>query len=475
MMDPASLRTLLYVLAAAILFPLLIVGLTEAISRVRRLGRTYATSLVLLRSVVLPLAAIYVLVVYVGRTPQDALISKLAVTALVIIGLVAGIGVLNGLLFEREAGTSVPKLFLDLVRILIVAIGIAVVLSLVWGYDLNNLITALGVSSIVLGLALQDTLGNLFNGITLINERPFSVGDFIEVDGHVGRVVEVNWRATRLLTRERDLIVLPHMTVAQSAILNHSVPEEHWAQKLMLGFSYSAPPNHVKKVMLETLYATPGILHDPVPEVKVDSFDDSAVTYEVEYYIASYGRNEEIKDEFMTRVWYAARRENIEIPFPQLNLHREPQQELRALDDQRFREDLELAVGLLHLEQEYDRLKQDEGLREFDYGRGETLMTAGTEMPGLFFIVAGRVHLQATDADGDTVELSDLGPGDLLTEVIPRGRRTNSLTAVAMTDVRVLQFGDDLIRLLVNRYPKLANQITAVQTTRRKQAGKVVG
>ena len=463
---------LVTLLGLVILFPLLVILLGEAQRAVRLRGGGYDRSIALLRNVVLPLTAIYLLIVYVGRLPQDGLVVKLFITAAIIVGLVAVLGILNGALFGGSASQRVPKLFLDLSRILIIFLGVAIVLSLVWGYDLNNLITALGVSSIVLGLALQDTLGNLFNGITLINERPFRVGDYVEVEGFAGQVVEVNWRAVRLLTRERDLIVLPHLKVAQSAIINHSQPEERWAQKMTLGFSYDNAPNRVKRIIMQTMLETPFILHEPEPECKVETFADSSVNYEVEYYISSFSRREEIKDDFMSRVWYAARRGGLEIPFPQLNIHRQPQRERAAAAADRSTADLRYLTRLLQIEPEYEHLLNHPQVRLLSFGEGEPIIERGRRAPGLYLIMSGEVRMTTLDAGADTVEMALLHRGDLATEIIDRRRRVNVVSVTAVEDTELVHLSEPLVRSLVNRYPELAHRLERSVVARRKQIQK---
>ena len=484
-MGELSLTT---VVGLLLLFPVLVILLGEIALRLRRRGRAYASSVTLLRNVVLPLAVVHILLLTVGGVALDSLVSKLLVTFGVLLTLVAIIGILNGVLFERDAGAGaqVPKLFLDLGRIFVVSIGLAIVLSLVWDVNLGDMAAALGVSSIVIGLALQDTLGNLFNGITLINERPFTVGDFIEVDGYTGRVVEVNWRAIRLLTRERDLIVLPHIKVAQTAVINHSKPERHWAQKLLLGFDYSNPPNLVKKVLYEAAVATHNVLTDPAVEIKVEEFADSAVIYEVEYYIADYGMHEDVRDDYMTRVWYAARRHGLSIPFPQLNIPREPQQQLareeqasltaevrylaRMLDVQAEEEQLlKLAQSMLGGAPEHRRTT----VQHQDYGLGEIIINQGLSFPGLYFLLSGEARMTTRDFEGDEVELALLHRGDFFTEVFVRGSRTNAVSVRATEDTEVLYLGEGTIRRLVNRYPALANTIEDGLKTRRRQLDKL--
>ena len=464
-----------WLILLALLFPLLVVVTGEIAGRLQRKGHGYASSVQLIRNVVLPLAVVYLLLTQLGGVSSDSLVGKLFATFSVIIGLVAVMGVINGVLFEQDRGSRFPKLFLDLGRILVIALGVAVTVSQVWGYDLNNLITALGVSSIVLGLALQDTLGNLFSGITLINERPFQVGDYVEIDGHEGMVVEVNWRAVRLLTRERDLIVLPHLTVSQTAILNHSRPELHWAEKIELGFGYDHPPNEVKRVIMEVMRSTPGILKTPLPEVKTWNFADSAIVFEVEYYIRSFGEREEIKDDFMSRVWYAARRNGIGIPFPQVNLHREPQREKARDEEKTLERHLDYAIKLLDITDEAQRVRNPRNVQLLSYGEGETLLDRGHSDHGLFLLVNGEVIIQGQDPEGQTKSLAELHRGDLVTEIIPVGQRKNAVTVLATEDTEVLYFSEKTLRRLVNRYPKLAGTIEEMLVSRRRQLGKIQG
>ena len=122
----------------------------------------------------------------------------------------AALSLLNVVLFEQaEADTwrsRVPKLLIDLARLFLILLSTAFVLASVWNADLAGLVTALGVSSLVIGLALQDTLGSVMSGIALLFERPFSVGDWLELDGVVGQVIDINWRAVRLLTLEQEMV-----------------------------------------------------------------------------------------------------------------------------------------------------------------------------------------------------------------------------------------------------------------------------
>jgi small-conductance mechanosensitive channel len=213
----------------------------------------------------------------------------------------AALSLLNVVLFEQaEADTwrsRVPKLLIDLARLFLILLGTAFVLATVWKADLAGLVTALGVSSIVIGLALQDTLGSVMSGIALLFERPFAVGDWLELNGVAGQVIDINWRAVRLLTLEQEMVVIPHKLISGSMIRNFTQPNRIHAERIRIGFSYNDPPNLARQVLKSTALETKGILLEPEPEVYTLNYEDSTISYEVKFFIRNYGdveRNETI-------------------------------------------------------------------------------------------------------------------------------------------------------------------------------------
>ena len=209
-------------------FQLLVVLLGEAIYRADR--RTLPVVLIfrVLRNIVLPLAVLFIFLTRLLEIERESVSVRLVETALWVSLVYAVLLVFNVVVFENAAKESwrsrAPKLFQDLIRLLLVVIGAAIVLSVVWRQDLGGLVAALGVGSIVLGLALQETLGNLMSGIALFFGRPFSVGDFISVGDKRGRVLEVSWRSVHLRTVENNLLVLPNSALARRRLPSPTGP-----------------------------------------------------------------------------------------------------------------------------------------------------------------------------------------------------------------------------------------------------------
>jgi small-conductance mechanosensitive channel len=179
-----------------------------------------------------------------------------------------------------------------------------------------ELVTTSAVSAVVLGFALQDTLGNAFAGLAIQSEKPFNVGHWVRVGDHEGRVAEVTWRATKLRTKSGNLVVLPNNVVAKEAVVNYSEPSTPYRLVVDVGASYLVSPNTVKAAIREALRNSPLVLTAPAPDVLLLRFDDSAITYRVRFWVDDYEADDRASDQVRTSIYYAFRRHDIEIPWP---------------------------------------------------------------------------------------------------------------------------------------------------------------
>lgn len=188
----------LQVIVVLMSLPILVIIFNEFIIRAGKNERRLVLPIKMLRNFILPLIATFVVVNQLMEFPRTSFFVKIIETLIYILILNTLLAIVNVLFFSRGdkslMTTKVPQLFLDIFRVVMVLLGTAIILSAVWGADLGNMVTALGVGSFVLGLALQDTLGNLFAGIALIYEKPLKVGDDIQIGDYEGIVTELNYQ-----------------------------------------------------------------------------------------------------------------------------------------------------------------------------------------------------------------------------------------------------------------------------------------
>lgn len=227
--------------------------------------------------------------------------------------------------FERTQDAEAPKFLSDIGSACIIGVSILMIATGVYHKDLSGLQLGSTVSVAVLGFASQDLLGNLLSGVALQIGSPFKKGDWLLLDGKRLQVREVNWRSTRMRSPDNVLVDVPNKTIAGSTIVNLSAPTAERASTVVVGFEYEVPPSSVKACLTRAVKAAPGVMADPSPRVLLKDFGDSAIHYEVAFWVDCEERLIEVSDAVKTAIWYEAQKDGLRMPFPvrTLRIHRE--------------------------------------------------------------------------------------------------------------------------------------------------------
>lgn len=460
-----------WALILAIGFPILEIGIGEFIHNLERRNSPLASTLKNLRNLVIPTFAILLFLKNVLKLEAGNNQVKLVETLFWIFLLYSIISLINAVLFagkkdENSWQARIPKLFRDLARFILVLMGTALVLSFVWDIDLAGLITALGVGSIVLGFALQDSIGSIFSGIMLLFERPFHVGDWLKVGEISGQVTDMNWRSVHIETEERYLVVLPHLYLAKEVIHNYSRPFLVHEHEIQMRFSFDHPPNLVKQVLKAAALSTPGVLSDPAPEIETKDYAEYGILYNVVIYMKDFGERDNISDEFRTRVWYAAKRYNLRIPYPT----REVYQVDTARQDtvaSEFTKNLQSMPVLIGMESEsLESIAQGAILHNF--AAGEVVIKEGDRVKALHLIIAGKAALSVTDELGKNQEILTIERGEFFGETAMFTGEPSKVTITAVEDLEVILIYAEMANMMVERQPSLAREIGQVMEARRK-------
>jgi len=452
----------------AIGFPLVELVLTEAISAGERRGLRFTRTLRSLRAFVVPSLAIYLLASLVLGFPAQGTVVRVAETAFWIAALSALVGAFNDAFFGLAATDSwqdrVPTLLRDLIRIAVVAVGGLVIYSKVWGQEVGGALTALGVGSVVIGLALQEPLGNLVSGLMLLFERPLKVGDWVKTGGTTGRVIEINWRSVHIETSTRELHIVPNVSLYKSEFSNLSRPTLVRTEVIEVGFGYDDPPYRVKAILQAMLEAIPGVLETPAPVVRALGYGDSMLTYRLIFSVATQEDLAAIRDTIICRVWYVARREGLTIPYP-IQMEYSPG-EHPGRPEPSPAEVLETHArfkpALAHPTAHPPVVR--------DYAKGESIHAPRTRLHGFGLILSGRATLRADGASGPSMPLGTLGPGECFGDQLTAGASLDDLRIVAEEDLRVLVFDPVAIGDLLDRSPSLAAEIGDALESRRRAA-----
>jgi small-conductance mechanosensitive channel/CRP-like cAMP-binding protein len=376
-------------------------------------------------------------------------------------------GVIALLVFDillARAQVQVAELVRDILQAVAFAVIIIAVLQ-AQGVNLVGLITTSAVLTAIIGLALQSTLSNMFAGLTLQMDRSIGAGDWVKVNEKIGRVLEIKWRSTLLVTRGGDLVIVPNSTLLGQDVTNFSRPTPEHRVTLRIGFGYQHPPNEVKSMLLDCVRGVPGIAAEPAPDAFPADFGDSAVVYSLRYWITDMQREIPVEGEVRTRVWYAARRAGIEIPFPIRTLYMNQvtdertaqEREREVVDRTRALEETELFRGL-----EPADLKLVAGaMKTVRFSAGEQVIRQGDPGDSMYVIRSGEVTVRLA-VDGAEREVATLGTGKFFGEMSLMTGEPRRATCAAKGDTVCYVVDKQSFHRVLELKPRIVEEISTV-------------
>jgi small-conductance mechanosensitive channel len=361
----------------------------------------------------------------------------------------------------------VPDAFPSILQDAIV-IGVLVLVATFVFQD--KLLTTSAVGAVVVGFALQDTLGNAFAGLGIQSEKPFRVGHWIRVGDFEGRVAEVTWRATKLRTKSGNFVVVPNNIIAKEAITNYSEPAVPTRVELDVGASYLSTPRDVKDGVVEALRQVPRVLSSPAPDALLQAFDGSAITYRVRFWISDYEFDEEVKDEVRTAIFYAFGRRGIEIPWPIEVGYSRDWPEPDAATKQAQREHVLAGVDLFARLSDEQRhaIAAASAIRVF--GDGEAIVRQAEPGQSMFIVCGGRAVVVL---EPDRREVAVIDRGGYFGEMSLLTGDPRSATVLARGDTSVLELDAEVFRSLGAADPKAVEQIGVAAVTRRAELNQI--
>lgn len=426
-----------------------------------------------------PLLALAAYLILVGLGyPADNLALRISLALAILLGANAVLQLFDWLFWEYGLGQrrhiTIPRLVVDVFNFVVLA-GVAIlVLNRIFGVqDLSALLVTSTVLSAVVGLAVQDTLGNVVAGLALQVEHPVTVGDWVKVSGEEGQVVQMNWRTMTLRTRDQHVVLLPNGNVARDLIINFSRPTSLQRMHASVGVAYGHPPGQVKEVLAQAVASAAGVAGEPAPEALVHSYGDFAVQYDLLYWITDFARAPQIHDEVLTRLWYALHRHGLTIPFPARDVT------VRMLADDhlaqaRAQQQRDVFAELRRItlfrplaDPVIEQLARGAVLQR--YTSGETLVRQGEAGDSLFVIKSGRVRVDVRGDGGANTTLNRLGPDDFFGELSLLTGEPRSASVIAETETEVVLVDKADLAPVIAADARLPEVITEVLAARQRQ------
>lgn len=375
------------------------------------------------------------------------------------------------LIFRLRRGYEAPTLARNVFTLLAFAIIFVLLFRTIYSeYDLGALFTTSAIFGVIIGLALQDTLGNFFAGISLHADRPFQVGDVIVVGNHVGVVESITWRAIKLRTFQNHIVLVSNSNAAREAI--QVSPRNNLNARLVLfGTLYTDSPAKTIHVVREAVRDADNVSDKITPIVRIRNFGDSSIDWEIKYWLEDYAKYNDTDALVRQRIWYALRRNGVSFAFPTRTIQIERKTAVLPMRPEDQIADRLSAVDI------FAPLSTDE-LRQLAkatvvhvFAPGETLIRAGDEGSSMFVVHNGRVAVQVSER-GTARTVASLTDGNFFGEMALFTGEPRTANVVAVEETEVFEIGHAAMKHLFQTNPDLAESISWTITERQADLAK---
>ena len=448
-----------WTIGVAVGFPLTSVLLVELERRFREKSADGAKVCRLLQRTVLPLLGVYLLLNRVGGASPHGAPTKLVLSVLSITAINAVLVAVNAFMRsgarDAEGTPRATGLVLDLARLLVVLIAAAVVAAQIWGVNLGSLLTALGVGSVVIGLAMQDTVSGLFAGLSLLSGRHFKEGDWIEANGVEGRIVHINWRTVTIETLDDNrLVVIPNSSLANTQFTVLSTSTRSFGSNMEIRFAYGSPPARALEAIERAIESVEIVMEDPPYDIDLIGIDDQGILFEATVHAPSRKDGEEAVSEILSKLWYICQREGLVLAGAANRLHGYNQPS--GPTDEERSASLEATELFLPSVPGFDRVLQN--ARHELYDDGEVLLRAGEPFNRLFLVTSGNLAVNLpNDEEHRAVQEVEEGEMFMVRALLTGGPAPVTLRADG--EVAVLSIEAAVVLGFLNENPALAGRV----------------
>jgi small-conductance mechanosensitive channel/CRP-like cAMP-binding protein len=364
------------------------------------------------------------------------------------------------------------KLLQDLLAGLIYLAAALAIIAYVFDLPIQGLLATSGAVAIILGLALQSTLGDVFSGVVLSFSRPYRPGDWISLEGGTdGRVIELNWRATHVLTGRRDLAIVPNSTIAKSKIVNVSSPSGVHGVTITVQLAAKTPPAAGSEILEHAILNCRLILATPSPGVTIKSITAAFTEFEITFFVEELASATRAQNQLFDLIFRHLAVAGIELATPQSEPARVTGGEAAERSKAGPERLLELVAIFASLTKE-ERKAIAVKLKQKSFDQGETLVKPGATLNSLFIVGSGVLSFTREESEGE-IELLRIGPGDHFGEM---GMLTGTSAGVkisALMPATVYELAKNDLSPILEARPEVAQELCRT-LVRLQAAGQLV-
>lgn len=371
----------------------------------------------------------------------------------------------------RRRNVQVPIILRQAGVVLVFILTGSAILKWGYGFELTGLLATSGIAAVILGFAMQDLLSNVIAGFSIHMTRAYKVGDWLILgdSGERAEVTEINWRSTRLVTNDQIMIELPNSDIVKNRITNLNYPTPEHGVRMQIGLDYDVPPAMAKEALIAASHEAQGVLESPSPNVFLLEYGDSAIIYELRFWMRHARLYNQTCDEIRTALWYELQRRNISIPFPIRTLDIRKPNVPESIANARAK-----AADIVGSGSVLDCLTHNEAADLVEkgklslFGKKEALMRRGEEGHSMFVILDGSVEVVGKSEGGPRVILARMGSGECFGERSLLTGEPRNATVRAEKDTLVLEIRKQDLSPLMAKNPELADRFADLLTQRQE-------
>jgi len=375
---------------------------------------------------------------------------------------------------EKKTNRKIPTVAKRFVAFIIFILSIFGIIAFVFDERITGLLATSGVFAMIIGLAVQMNISNIFSGIALNIERPFRTGDWVKIGSlPEGKVLDISWRSTRLRSRDNSVRNVPNSIVSDHEITNYCYPNINYEHHFMIHVDPSHAPDRVKKIIMDALLSVKEIKNDPLPFVRFKGTTEFSTMYGVFYSSDQYAIKNQIDEIVWTRVFIHLKRARIHLA---MQRHRIYMTNDVPLEEDETTQSISLLkeIELFKPFSEKDRNFIIERFKHLHYRAGQTIVQQGDVGNSLFIIVEGVVSISLEIENNQKVELGRLGAENIFGEIALLTGETRSASVISLTDTHLLEIGKKDIAPLIEAQPEISKLLGEVLTQRKQMTHSIL-
>lgn len=404
-----------------------------------------------------------------GLLVQPAVLKKMVGMALWLAGALLVSRLILALLlnpFSRSrTGQDTPAILVNCIYACVFVAAGFMSVHYVLEKPVGALMATSGLVTLIIGLAIRDMIADFFSGLAINFERPYSIGDWIELEpGLVARVTELNWRSTRLITLSERTVIVPNNNFAARQFVNYSLPRRSYRESLSITLNYTADPERIENILQSAISATRGLMEDGSHNVRIKNFTERGVEYEIRFWIDDLASKVGLKHKLAANVLRYLNQAGVSIPYQQQDVlitHDRRARQERRIDAKRLLSRIDWLEPL----QEHELSQLAEVAKPHDFSKGTIIFNEGEDGDSLYLVVEGIANVR-TGTNGSSKTVGKIEPGQALGEMSVLTGAPRRATVIADTDVHALSIHRLDLEPILRARPQIAQELGNMMAVR---------